>query len=126
MSISTMAEIEVWEGEGGAAVEAPADPVPAMRGSKAQVEWAERIRRVVNAEFDRVAAVLRAVGKRQRGARRMSTEAILVILEDKRAEVMSRNQAGYFIREWQEISGQVRQLIFEDARYKAMRHERLA
>jgi len=38
-------------------------------------------------------------------------------LKDKRAEVMSKAQAGYFIREWQEIDDQVRQLIARDPRY---------
>ena len=40
----------------------------------------------------------------------IDTEAIIAILEEKRAEVMRREQAGYFIRYWQEISGQVRQM----------------
>ena len=38
---------------------------------------------------------------------------------------MSRKQAGYFIHDWQEIGGQVRQMIFHDARYQAMKGNRL-
>jgi chaperonin GroES len=34
---------------------------------------------------------------------------------------MSRHQAGYFIREWQEISDQVRKLIAEDVRVQAIK-----
>jgi hypothetical protein len=49
------------------------------------------------------------------------TQAIIAMLEDKRTEVMRREQAGYFIHDWQEITSQVRQLIFHDARYAAIR-----
>jgi hypothetical protein len=37
---------------------------------------------------------------------------------------MSRSQAGYFIRDWQEISDQVRQMIFQDPRYQAIKNHR--
>jgi hypothetical protein len=40
----------------------------------------------------------------------MDTEALIAILEDKRAEVMAKDQAAYFIREWQELRDQVRQM----------------
>ena len=96
----------------------------AISGSPAQVEWAERIRREVNAEFDRVAAAFRSFARRQEDARRAETEAVLVILEEKRAEVMGRDQASYFIHDWQEIGGQVRQLIFRDTRYQAIKANR--
>ena len=49
------------------------------------------------------------------------TEAIVAIVEDKRAEVMGRPQAGYFIRNWQEITDQVRQMILNDPRYQAIK-----
>src|ERR1041385_9013470 len=123
-SIST--EIEAWEGEGGAA------PVPlgvsttSMRGTPNQVEWAERIKRQVNIEFDRVAASFRSIADKQYGDNRADTEAILLILEDKRAEVMSREQAGYFIHDWQEIVDPVRQMIFHDPRYQRIRGNRAA
>jgi hypothetical protein len=42
------------------------------------------------------------------------TEAIIAILEDKRAEVMSREEAGYFVHDWQEISDQVRSGAADD------------
>ena len=95
-----------------------------MSGTASQVEWAERIKREVNAEFDRVAAVFRSFARRQDDARRAETEAVLVILEEKRGEVMGKQQASYFIHDWQEISGQVRQMIFRDVRYQAIKANR--
>ena len=58
------------------------------------MEWAERIRRQVDGDFDRVAAAFRLVADRQSGRKRADTEAILIILEDKRTEVMARGEAG--------------------------------
>ena len=84
----------------------------AMSGTVPQVEWAKRIKGEVNAEFDRVAGSLHSFACRQDDAKRAETEAVLVILEEKRAEVMGMQQASYFIHDWQEISGQVRQMIF--------------
>jgi hypothetical protein len=92
-----------------------------MTGTASQMEWAERIKRQVDGEFDRVAASFRSVAERQIENKRADTEAIIGILEDKRAEVMSRDQAGYFIQEWQEIHDQVRRMISADARYEAIK-----
>src|SRR5579871_1055005 len=39
----------------------------------------------------------------------------------KRLEVMCNVEAGYFIRGWQEIGDQVRQFIFDDARYREIK-----
>ena len=69
-----------------------------LTGTAAQVEWAERIKRRVSAEFDRVAAAFRLVAERQSGEKRADTEAIIAIVEGKRHEVFERQQAGYFIR----------------------------
>ena len=92
-----------------------------MSGTEHQVEWAERIKRGVSDEFDRVATLFRSIAERQNDDKRADTEAILAILEEKRAEVLSREEAGYFIHDWQEISDQVRQMIFQDARYQAIK-----
>lgn len=108
--------IEVWEGEGGAIPEAP----PSLRGNASQVEWAERIKLQVNAEFDRVARAFRSVANNQSDSKRARTEAILAILEEKRGEAMSHKDAGYFIRDWQEIDDQVRRMIHKDPRYQAL------
>jgi hypothetical protein len=113
-------DIETWEGEGGAAQDPLGIRVIPMSGTPNQVEWAERIKRQVNDEFDHVAAAFRSIGARQNGHRRADTEAIIDILETKRAEVMNRREAGYFIRDWQEITDQVRQMIVHDSRYQAI------
>jgi chaperonin GroES len=92
-----------------------------LSGSPGQIEWAEAIRARVADEFDRVAASFRSIAQRQTSRKRSDTEAILAILEDKRMEVLSHDQAGYFIRDWQEISDQVRQMINKDSSYQAMK-----
>jgi len=126
MNSSMNSDIETWEGEGGAAPAPLPGTTASMSGTPAQVEWAERIKRQVNAEFDSVAASFRAVAGKQAGGKRADTEAIIAILEDKRTEVLSREQAGYFIHDWQEIRDQVRQMIFHDARYQAIKDRRAA
>jgi hypothetical protein len=95
-----------------------------MTGTANQIEWAERIKRRVNEEFDRVSRVLRSVAGTQNDAARADTNAIVAILEEKRREVMSEEQAGYYIHDWQEISCQVRRMIVRDARYPAIRRNR--
>jgi hypothetical protein len=133
--------IETWEGEGGGLrqtaeemvaprfVFARGSPVAAekkMIGTANQADWAERIKKQVSAEFDRVAKALESAASKQAEQKRMETEAVLAILEDKRAEVMAQDQAGYFIREWQELRDQVRQMITQDSRYQAIRANRVA
>jgi hypothetical protein len=127
MNNSLSSDIQAWEGEGGAALGPPAlDPTLIMAGTPNQVEWAVRIKRQVNAEFDRVAASFRLIANRQSGSQRTDTEAIIAILEGKRVEVMRREEAGYFIHDWQEIGDQVRQMIFHDPRYQAIRGNKAA
>ena len=93
-------------------------------GTSSQVEWAMLIKRRVVLEFDRVAAAFRERAGNQDVCRRARTESVLMILEEKRAAVMANDQAGYFIRDWQEINDQVRQMIFHDARYQATMYHR--
>ena len=126
MTGSLARDIETWESEGGAAPDLLNASAGSMSGSAAQVEWAERIKRQVNAEFDRVAASFQSIAGKQGDDKRADTEAVIAILEEKRAEVMRREQAGYFIHDWQEISDQVRQMIFHDARYQAIKSKRAA
>jgi hypothetical protein len=114
--------ISAWEDEGGAVTPNPELSARSLTGTESQVEWAERIRRLVNDEFDRVAKSFRSVAAAQSTAKRARTEAILAILEDKRRGVMSRTEAGYFIRDWQDISDQVRQMIGSDARYQQLQN----
>jgi hypothetical protein len=124
---TTNSELNAWEDEGGAArTPAGLGGAASMTGTLNQVEWAERIKLQVNAEFDRVAACFRSIAGKQDDSKRADTEGVIAILEDKRAEVMGREQAGYFIRDWQEISDQVRQMIFADSRYQAIKNNRVS
>jgi uncharacterized protein YndB with AHSA1/START domain len=95
-----------------------------LTGTPAQVEWAERIRLTVAQEFDRVAKVFQAQVSIQTGQKQTETHTIIAILKQKRAETLANQQAGYFIREWQELSDQVRQMIAKDPRYLAIRDQR--
>ena len=128
--------IEAWETEGGGLREItegaaeprvivyrgrPASSEKKMIGTVNQVDWAERIRRQVSEEFDRVAKALESAMSRQSELKRGETLAMIAILEDKRSEVMAQDQARYFIREWHEMRDQVRQLITQDSRYQAIR-----
>ena len=86
-----------------------------MTGTANQIMWAVTIKKQVDAEFDRVRRALETRG---------DTDAIIAILEEKRAEVMAREDAGYFIHDWQEFRDQVTQMIVADPRYKAIRSQR--
>jgi uncharacterized protein with von Willebrand factor type A (vWA) domain len=92
-----------------------------MSGTLNQIEWAEQIKARVSGEFDRVANAMKAAAGRQVEQDRTETEAMIAILEEKRAEVLAKDQAGYFIHDWQELDDQVRQMIVQDPRYKAIR-----
>jgi hypothetical protein len=110
--------IAAWEDEGGS----PARIAQiVMTGTVNQIAWAEQIKIQVNGEFDRVRRVLESAASKQSAKDRVGTEAIIAILEEKRAEVMARGQAGYFVHDWQELRGQVRELIVADSHYKAIK-----
>ena|SRR5687767_5339899 len=113
--------ILIWESEGGSLSDALSQT---MTGSADQVEWAERIRAQVNGEFNRVAKVLQAAALKQSDEDRLNTYEIMLILEEKRGEVLSNGRAGYFIHDWQELRDQVRRMIMNDARYKAIKEQR--
>ena len=90
-----------------------------MTGSVSQIEWAERIKRTVGDEFDRVSRAFQRVADTQSGVRRSRTLEVISVVERKRAEVMASYDAGYFIHHWQDISDQVRQMIARDPAYPA-------
>ena len=92
-----------------------------MNGAAHEIEWALRIRAQVNAEFDRVARVLERTATQRSGQKRLDTYGMIAILEEKRAEVMSKQDAGYFIHDWQELHDQVRKMMIKDARYQAFK-----
>jgi len=130
--------IEAWEGEGGSprplewrsATQSPLGPglvsAGKLIGTPGQVAWAEQIKSRVSAEFDRVAKALQAAAGKQAEQDRMDTQAIIAILEEKRIEVMTKDQAGYFIHDWQELRDQVRQMIVQDSRYQTIQAQRAA
>jgi len=97
-----------------------------IRGTPNQIEWAKQIKPQVNAEFDRVAKAFEVAASKQSEQDREDTNAIIAILEEKRAEVMANDQAGYFIRDWQELKDQVRQMIARDLRYQAIHANKTA
>jgi len=113
---STEEQIAVWENEGGSVKK-----TRGMAGTVNQIAWANQIKTQVNAEFDRVANALRSAATRQSSEDRKATQAIIEILEEKRAEVLANEEAGYFIHDWQELRDQVRRMIVEDCRYKAIK-----
>jgi hypothetical protein len=92
-----------------------------VTGTPSQIEWAEQIRPRVGAEFDRVAKALADRAPHQSEEARADTLAVIEIIHEKRAEAMAQEFAGYFIREWQELTDQVRQAIRRDPRYQAIR-----
>ena len=67
-----------------------------------------------------MAASFRSIAERQGGEKRTDTEAILAILEDKRVEVLDREEAGYFIRDRQEHRSGAADDI-QDARYQEIK-----
>jgi chaperonin GroES len=91
------------------------------QGTPSQIEWAEQIRPRVDAEFDRVAEALEARARKQSTWDRLDTRAIIAILEEKRLAVLARNEAGYFIKYWQELTDQVQKLVRDDSRFAAIR-----
>ena len=97
-----------------------------LTGTENQVARAEQIRSSVHTEFDRVASALEARGAAQSEGRRSNTVAMIGILEEKRAEVMAKEDAGYFIREWQELRDQVRLMVIQDPRFKTLAANRTA
>src|SRR3990172_1222151 len=118
--------LEAWEDEGGAAHSIPVAAKHEMTGTINQVDWAEQIKTQVNAEFDRVARALELAASKRAGQDRADIRLMIAILEDKRAEVLANDRAGYFIHDWQELRGQVRELIAADPRYHTIKASRAA
>ena len=97
-----------------------------MTGTPSQIEWAEQIRPRVGAEFDRVAKALQTVARRQGARDRVDIQTMITILEEQRVEVIAKDQAGYFIHDWQELKDQVRRMIAQDSRYQAIKVQKAA
>jgi hypothetical protein len=124
-----------WESEGGAPAqsEAGSSLAPAttaamhgLTGTVNQIDWAEQIKERVSKDFDRVANAMKSVAAKQVERDQSDTQALIAILEEKRAEVMAKDQAGYFIHDWQEPGDQVRQMIVKDVRCGAIKTNQAA
>lgn len=102
------------------------DSQQSMTGTANQIEWALQIKPRVNAEFERVAKAFEATALKQLEVDRTDTLAVIAILEEKRVEVMANNEAGYFIRDWQELTDQVRKMIAADSRYQEIKVRKAA
>ena len=87
-------KLSVWEGEGGAVSKRSWN---VFTGTANQIEWAERIRMQVDAEFDRVARLRERLPSNKSGQKRSDTRTMMGILEQKRAAVLGSREAGYFI-----------------------------
>ena len=96
----------------------------ALSGTPGQIEWAKEIRLRAGAEFDRVAAAFQTVAAKQTGQTLIDTKAVIAMIGEKRGEVMAQSRAGYYIREWQELSDQVRRMIAQDSRYQIIQANR--
>ena len=116
-----------WESEGGAPAPPTATSVPtALTGTLNQIDWAEQIKERVGKDFDRVANAMTSVAAKQVEQDRADTQELIAILKELRAEVMAKDQAGYFIHDWQESGDQVRQMIVKDPRYDAIKARQTA
>ena len=104
--MKTMEEnISSWEAEGGSLNERLVTP-PVIGP-----EWAERIRVQVNAKFDRAANTLQALALKQSRQGRLKIFAMMLILEERRGEVLLSERAGCFIHDWQERELKLGQLV---------------
>lgn len=128
-----------WESEGGATIRLDAFACVAtpgfgpslaaktmLVGTVNQIECAEQIKDRVHREFDRVGMILKAVAAKQADLDQTDTLNLVAILEDKRHDVMANDRAGYFIHDWQELGGQVREMIVKDPRYGKIMARRAA
>lgn len=118
--------IERWENDGGSPGRLWAESPLFLLGTDTQIEWATRIRCSVDAEFDRVAKALELATSKQSPQNRTDAKDVIVLLEEKRAEVMGKREAGYFIHDWQELNGKVRSMIRDDPRYESIMAKRAA
>ncbi len=105
MSHAPGTELEAWESEGGA-LERP-DRTGALLGStEDRLEWAVRIQDQRNEEFDRVVGAFRVVVHQKETGPRNRIGTIITVLEQERSEGMCNEEAGFFIRGWQDIGEQ--------------------
>lgn len=107
-------DIQAWESDGGA-MGCTRSEAPVMANEAA---WAQQIKARVCADFDRVVNALKSAAETLTGDRQIDALMVISILEEIRAEVMAKDQPGYFIVEWQDASDQVRRIVANDRSYK--------
>ena len=95
-----------------------------MTGTPNQIQLATLIKTKIAGDFDRVEKALRKSSESQSEDFQSETKALIAILNEKRTEVLEKDRAGEFIRDWQELDGKVAQLITKDPRYRAIRTQR--
>ena len=95
-----------------------------MTGTPNQIQLATLIKIKIAADFDRVEKALRETANGQPENFQSETKALIAILNEKRTQVLQNDRAGEFIRDWQELSGKVAQLVTKDPRYQAIRTQR--
>lgn len=103
-----------------------ATPRITLTGTPSQIEWAEQIVPRVEQEFDRVASAFRERFGKQTEQDQAETRTLIAIVEEKRAQTLANRSAGYYIRDWQELNDQVRQMIARDPRYQTIKLNRAA
>ena len=97
------------------------DEAKPLTGTANQIELAGQLKAKVGAEFDRVANALETTARKQGERGQIATRAVIGILAEQRAQVMANDRAGYFIREWQDLDGRVRQMLAKDSRYQVIK-----
>lgn len=86
-----------------------------MTGGGLQVEWAERIKITVAAEFDRFTRTFAQL------ADTPETATIIAVAKELRESVLANDDAGFYIRNWQDLGDQVRIMVLKDPRVQAIR-----
>jgi hypothetical protein len=97
-----------------------------LRGAADQISWAREIRARVSAEFDRVRSSIEAGSNKFRALDRTETATLLTLIEEHRAAVFSRDQADYFIAEWQNPADRLQRVFNGDERWRAISDARAA
>jgi hypothetical protein len=114
-------------GGSSSGVPASADGTDALlHGPDDEVSWAREIRGRVKNEFDRVRRSIEAGSNKYRALDRSETATLLALIDELRASVLSADQAGYFIAEWNNPADRLQRLLHGDARWKAINDARAA
>jgi len=89
-------DISTWESEGGSLTEA------VLSTSAVRRVWADRIQAKMNARFNHVINALQALALKQSTESRLTIFAIMLVLEERRGEMLVGERDDCFIHYWQE------------------------